>query len=75
MVLDRHGCVQQDILKDNIVFILVGASIDDAISNLVVARLLFLEAENPDRGMLVYINARGRSVTAGLTIYYTTQFI
>ncbi len=61
------------LLKDNIVFI--GESIDDSVSNLVVAQLLFLEAENPERDISVYINAPGGSVTAGLAIYDTMQFI
>ncbi len=70
---DRAYDIYSRLLKDNIVFI--GASIDDAISNLVVAQLLFLEAENPDRDISVYINAREGSVTAGLAIYDTMQFI
>ena len=70
---DRAYDIYSRLLKDNIVFI--GASIDDAISNLVVAQLLFLEAENPDRDISIYINALGGSVTAGLAIYDTMQFI
>ncbi len=70
---DRAYDIYSRLLKDNIVFI--GASIDDAISNLVVSQLLFLEAENPDRDISIYINALGGSVTAGLAIYDTMQFI
>jgi ATP-dependent Clp protease protease subunit len=70
---DRAYDIYSRLLKDNIVFI--GASIDDAISNLVVAQLLFLEAENPDREISIYINAVGGSVTAGLAVYDTMQFI
>ncbi len=70
---DRAYDIYSRLLKDNIVFI--GASIDDAISNLVVAQLLFLEAENPDRDISIYINAVGGSETAGLAIYDTMQFI
>jgi ATP-dependent Clp protease protease subunit len=70
---DRAYDIYSRLLKDNIVFI--GASIDDAISNLVVAQLLFLEAENPDREISIYINALGGSVTAGLAVYDTMQFI
>ncbi len=70
---DRAYDIYSRLLKDNIVFI--GAFIDDAIANLVVAQLLFLEAENPDRDISVYINAREGSVTAGLAIYDTMQFI
>jgi len=61
------------LLRDNIVFI--GTSIDDAIANLVVAQLLFLEAATPDRDISIYINAPGGSVTAGLAVYDTMQFI
>ncbi len=70
---DRAYDIYSRLLKDNIVFI--GACIDDAISNLVVAQLLFLEAENPDREISIYINALGGSVTAGLAIYDTMQFV
>ena len=70
---DRAYDIYSRLLKDNIVFI--GASIDDTIANLVVAQLLFLEAENPDQEISIYINALGGSVTAGLAIYDTMQFI
>ncbi len=70
---DRAYDIYSRLLKDNIVFI--GASIDDAIANLVVAQLLFLEAENPDRDISIYINAQGGGVVAGLAIYDTMQFI
>ncbi len=70
---DRAYDIYSRLLKDNIVFI--GAFIDDAIANLVVAQLLFLEAENPDREISIYINALGGSLTAGLAIYDTMQFI
>ncbi len=70
---DRAYDIYSRLLKDNIVFI--GESIDDLVSNLVVAQLLFLEAENPDRDISVYINAPGGSATAGLAIYDTMQFI
>ncbi len=67
---DRAYDIYSRLLKDNIVFI--GESIDDSVSNLVVAQRLFLEAENPDRDISVYINSPGGSVTAGLAIYDTT---
>ncbi len=70
---DRAYDIYSRLLKDNIVFI--GESIDDSISNLVVAQLLFLEADDPDRDISIYINAPGGSVTAGLAIYDTMQFI
>ncbi len=61
------------LLKDRIVFI--GTPIDDSIANLVIAQLLFLEAEDPDRDINLYINSPGGVVTAGLAIYDTMQFI
>jgi len=61
------------LLKDRIVFI--GTPIDDQIANLVIAQLLFLEAEDPDRDIWLYINSPGGVVTAGLAIYDTMQFI
>ena len=70
---DRAYDIYSRLLKDNIVFI--GDSIDDAIANLVVAQLLFLEAENPDRDISIYINAQGGDVVAGLAIYDTMRFI
>jgi ATP-dependent Clp protease protease subunit len=61
------------LLKDNIIFI--GTPIDDGIANLVIAQMLFLEAEDPDRDILFYINSPGGSITAGMAIYDTMQFI
>ena len=61
------------LLKDSIIFI--GTPIDDGIANLVIAQMLFLEAEDPDRDILLYINSPGGSITAGLAIYDTIQFI
>ena len=61
------------LLKDSIIFI--GTPIDDQIANLVIAQMLFLEAEDPDRDILLYINSPGGSITAGLAIYDTMQFI
>lgn len=61
------------LLKDRIVFI--GGPIDDAIANLVVAQLLFLESEDPDKDIHLYINSPGGVVTAGLAIYDTMQYI
>ena len=61
------------LLKDSIIFI--GAPIDDAIANLVIAQLLFLEAEDPDRDIVLYINSPGGAISAGLAIYDTLQFI
>jgi len=61
------------LLKDRIVFI--GTPIDDVVANLVIAQLLFLEAEDPDRDINLYINSPGGVVSAGLAIYDTMQFI
>jgi ATP-dependent Clp protease, protease subunit len=61
------------LLKDRIVFI--GGPIDDAIANLIVAQLLFLESEDPDKDIHLYINSPGGVVTAGLAIYDTMQYI
>src|SRR5512146_2382523 len=61
------------LLRDNIIFI--GTPIDDNIANLVIAQMLFLEAEDPERDILLYINSPGGVVTAGMAIYDTMQFI
>jgi ATP-dependent Clp protease protease subunit len=61
------------LLKDRIVF-LVGP-VEDQVANLVVAQLLFLESENPDKDIHFYINSPGGSVTAGMSIYDTMQFV
>ena len=61
------------LLKDNIIFL--GTPIDDQIANLIVAQLLFLEAEDPEKDINIYINSPGGSITAGMAIYDTMQFI
>jgi ATP-dependent Clp protease protease subunit len=61
------------LLKDRIIFI--GSPIDDNVANLVIAQMLFLEAEDPEKDIFVYINSPGGSVTSGLAIYDTMQFI
>lgn len=61
------------LLKDRIVFI--GSGINDDISNLIIAQLLFLQAEDPEKDVNMYINSPGGSVTAGLAIYDTMQFL
>ena len=70
---EREFDIFSRLLKDNIIFI--GTPIDDVIANLVVAQLLFLEAEDPDKDISLYINSPGGSVYAGLAIYDTMQFI
>lgn len=61
------------LLKDNIIFI--GTPIDDSVANLVIAQMLFLEAEDPDKDILLYINSPGGVITAGLAIYDTMQYV
>ena len=61
------------LLKDNIIFI--GTPVDDAVANLAIAQMLFLEAEDPDKDIQLYINSPGGSITAGFAIYDTMQFI
>jgi ATP-dependent Clp protease protease subunit len=61
------------LLKDSIIFI--GTTIDDTVANLVIAQMLFLEAEDSERDITLYINSPGGSITAGLAIYDTMQFI
>src|SRR6202158_4303233 len=70
---ERSYDIFSRLLKDRIVFI--GTPIDDQIANLVIAQLLFLEAEDPDRDIWLYINSPGGVVTAGLAIYDTMKFI
>ena len=70
---ERSYDIYSRLLKDRIVFI--GTPIDDMIANLVIAQLLFLEAEDPDRDIWIYVNSPGGVVTAGLAIYDTMQFI
>ena len=70
---ERAYDIYSRLLKDSIIFI--GTPIDDNIANLVIAQMLFLEAEDPDRDILLYINSPGGVVTAGMAIYDTMQFI
>ncbi len=61
------------LLKDNVIFL--GSPIDDSVASLVIAQLLFLEAENPEKDIFLYINTPGGSITAGLAIYDTMQYV
>ncbi|CAK0779654.1 ATP-dependent Clp protease proteolytic subunit [Gammaproteobacteria bacterium] len=70
---ERAFDIYSRLLKERVIF-LVGP-VDDHVANLVVAQLLFLESENPDKDIHLYINSPGGSVTAGLSIYDTMQFI
>ena len=70
---ERAYDIYSRLLKDGIIFI--GDAIEDNLSNLVIAQLLFLEAEDPEKDISIYINSPGGSVTAGLAIYDTMQFV
>ncbi len=70
---ERSYDIYSRLLKDRIIFL--GGEIDDDTANLVVAQLLFLEADDPDKDICLYINSPGGSVTAGMAIYDTMQYI
>ncbi|MFC2061885.1 ATP-dependent Clp endopeptidase proteolytic subunit ClpP [Elusimicrobiota bacterium] len=70
---ERAYDIYSRLLKDRIIF--VGTPINDNVSNLIIAQLLFLEAENPDKEISLYINSPGGVVTAGLAVYDTMQYI
>jgi ATP-dependent Clp protease protease subunit len=70
---ERAYDIYSRLLKENIIFL--GTPIDDAVSNLIIAQLLFLEAEDPERDISIYINSPGGSITAGLAILDTMRFV
>lgn len=70
---ERAYDIYSRLLKDRIIFL--GSAIDDHVANLVIAQLLFLEAEDPDKDIHLYINSPGGSITAGMAIYDTMQYI
>ena len=70
---ERSYDIYSRLLKDRIIFL--GEAIDEHIASLVVAQLLFLEAEDPDKDINIYINSPGGSVTAGMAIYDTMQYV
>ena len=70
---ERAYDIYSRLLKDRIIFI--GSTIDDTVANLVIAQLLFLESEDPDKEINLYINSPGGSVYSGLAIYDTMQYI
>ena len=70
---ERAYDIYSRLLKDSIIFI--GSPIDDGLANLVIAQMLFLEAEDPERDIMLYINSPGGVISAGLAIYDTMQFI
>jgi ATP-dependent Clp protease protease subunit len=70
---ERSYDIYSRLLKDSIIFI--GTAIDDAVANAVVAQMLFLESEDPDKDIQIYINSPGGVITSGLAIYDTMQFV
>jgi len=70
---ERAYDIYSRLLKDRIVFI--GTPIDDDVANIVIAQLLFLESEDPDKDISIYVNSPGGSVTSGLAIYDTMQYV
>lgn len=70
---ERAYDIYSRLLKDNVIFL--GTAISDEVANLVIAQMLFLEAENPEKDITLYINSPGGSVTAGLAIYDTMQYV
>ena len=70
---ERSYDIYSRLLKDRIVFL--GTPVDDDVANVVIAQLLFLESEDPDKDISLYINSPGGSVTAGLAIYDTMQYV
>lgn len=79
MVIEQSGRgeraydIYSRLLKDRIIFI--GEQVDDSMANIIIAQMLFLESEDPDKDINVYVNSPGGSVTAGLAIYDTMQYI
>ncbi|HUP47171.1 MAG TPA: ATP-dependent Clp endopeptidase proteolytic subunit ClpP [Thermoanaerobaculia bacterium] len=70
---ERAYDIYSRLLKDNVIFL--GQAVDDNVANLVIAQMLFLEAENPEKDISLYINSPGGSVTAGFAIYDTMQYV
>ena len=70
---ERQYDIYSRLMKDRIIFL--GTAIDDNVANVIIAQLLFLQAEDPDRDIYLYINSPGGSITAGLAIYDTMQYI
>ncbi len=70
---ERAYDIYSRLLKDRIIFL--GDAVDDAVANIIIAQMLFLESEDPDKDINIYINSPGGTVTAGLAIYDTMQYI
>src|SRR2546421_7200798 len=70
---ERAYDIYSRLLKDNVIFL--GQPIDDTVSNLIIAQLLFLEAENPEKDISLYINSPSGSITARLAVFDTMQYV
>lgn len=70
---ERAYDIYSRLLKDNVIFL--GSPVDDQVASLVIAQMLFLEAENPEKDIFLYINSPGGSISAGLAIYDTMQYV
>src|SRR5437588_4381576 len=70
---ERAYDIYSRLLRDNIIFL--GTPVDDTVANLIIAQLLFLESEDPEKDIQMYINSPGGSITAGMAIYDTMQFV
>ena len=70
---ERAYDIYSRLLKDNVIFL--GSGINDDVANLIIAQMLFLEAENPEKDITLYINSPGGIVSAGLAIYDTMQYV
>src|SRR5205814_3847927 len=70
---ERAYDIWSRLLKDNVIFL--GQPIDDWVANLIIAQMLFLEAENPEKDIFLYVNSPGGSITAGLAIYDTMLYV
>jgi ATP-dependent Clp protease, protease subunit len=70
---ERAYDIYSRLLKDNVIFL--GSTIDDQVASLIIAQLLFLEAENPEKDIYLYINSPGGAITSGLAIYDTMQYV
>jgi ATP-dependent Clp protease protease subunit len=70
---ERAYDIYSRLLKDNVIFL--GQPVDDTIANLIIAQMLFLESENPEKDISFYVNSPGGSITAGMAIYDTMQYV
>jgi ATP-dependent Clp protease protease subunit len=70
---ERSYDIYSRLLKDNVIFL--GNPVDDTVASVTIAQLLFLEAENPEKDIFLYVNSPGGSITAGLAIYDTMQYV